>query len=135
MRQTENMREIKFRAWDSINKEMVYETNPKSFFGYCISNYTILQKYETVMQYTGMKDRDGVEIYEGDILETASNELVYVEFFERLVWDGGGSPHSGFYCRAWFDDWNQTDIEPNCLQYHAGFDNCKVIGNIYDKDL
>ena len=65
------MREIKFRAWDEINKEMVYETEPKSFFGYVLFSYDILKKFETVMQFTGLNDETGKEIYEGDIVKTA----------------------------------------------------------------
>jgi len=60
------MREIKFRAWDRNNKYMAYQGTPdietlESFifhFGDCI-----------LMQYTGLKDKNGVEIYEGDVLQ------------------------------------------------------------------
>jgi len=63
------MREIKFRAWDKTTKRMFVPvrhlyvngkftaTDPKT--GFCS---------ELVMQYTGLHDKDGKEIYEGDIL-------------------------------------------------------------------
>jgi uncharacterized phage protein (TIGR01671 family) len=65
-----NMREIKFRAWDKKEKRMlknIEEFSPEDFFG---SFYSILKNYDefVVMQYTGIKDKNGKEIYERDIL-------------------------------------------------------------------
>lgn len=76
-------REIKFRAWDNINKEMVYETTPIFFFGNCISNYDILRKYETVMQYAEIKDKKDKEIYEGDLVSLREAERRYVVKFHK----------------------------------------------------
>ena len=52
------MREIKFRAWDNMNKTMYQPTIPPNG----VSAKT------TIMQFTGFKDCVGREIYEGDIL-------------------------------------------------------------------
>lgn len=60
------MREIKFRAWDEINKRMIYGPTPDS----PSSSWILALPDEGVvkMQYTGLKDNNGKEIYEGDIL-------------------------------------------------------------------
>ena len=56
-----NMREIKFRCWYEESEHIEYDIQ-NSISG-CLSDHTNL------MQYTGLKDKNGVEIYEGDILD------------------------------------------------------------------
>ena len=60
-------REIKFRAWHKEAKEMFIEDGIKYRFGECLKFLWEKQPVE-VMQYTGLKDCKGVEIYEGDIV-------------------------------------------------------------------
>lgn len=65
-------REIKFRGWDSeIGKAVdLYEINPGEAYQYYEddSGNQGRCRTETLMQYTGLNDKNGVEIYEGDIV-------------------------------------------------------------------
>lgn len=68
--------EIKFRAWDPINKRM-YKNPFIVFDEYGAEAYDDHQEWEDciqrksiLMQFTGLKDKDGKEIFEGDIVQS-----------------------------------------------------------------
>jgi len=80
------MREIKFRAWDKVNKKMLLDFwwQPQSHSEVFMDNIEriyVLGKgryKETdleIMQFTGIKDKNGKEIYEGDIVYMPDPEL------------------------------------------------------------
>ena len=122
------MREIKFRAWDKLTKTMIqnycYMENGFRFHGYDLTNNT--HYIDAVMQYTGLKDKNGKEIYEDDIIRVTDDICLdpghHVDF--RVVFKNGAfvGDEVGKTKDAWYYvDWPS--------QY---FDNCEIIGNIYE---
>ena len=85
-------REIKFRVWDKTKKQMFYPSNAIDWtigiqgevFWHC---GTSVRDNVVVQQYTGLKDKKGTEIYEGDIIEYHygnESRIGYVDFFAGI---------------------------------------------------
>ena len=75
------MREIKFRAWDELDNNMIHQDY--------LSASEMLNRFDCIMQYTGLKDKEGKEIYEGDIvthngqnINAIKNPLLLVVFLD-----------------------------------------------------
>lgn len=79
-------REIKFRAWDTDGTMYYSEINGE----WNIGTFGVQCRYcgNRIMQYTGLKDKNGTEIYEGDI----DNRKRVCEYFPNLGCFGFKNP-------------------------------------------
>ena len=134
------MREIKFRAWDTIKKEMVYQPNRGypfsiSFDGQCFYYDDVMDNL-IPLQYTGLKDKNGTEMYEGDIVSISIDGLTKINL--EVSW-GGHWNEAGFGLHGKRKDRGYKDFLPEFLWDFLNPEyakDCKVIGNIYeDKEL
>jgi len=76
------MRELKFRYWDVRDKRMEYSGDLVGFWVHAMS------ADRPVMQYTGLKDKNGKEIYEDDILIDHLGQHLQVIFEAGCFLDG-----------------------------------------------
>ena len=130
------MREIKFRAWEEArlmngkvrrrmisNEELLcYAEIPSPMLSSGFHDATPDGDVWVWLQYTGLKDKNGVEIYEGDVLRDGKDAtLIGVVFWNDM--------------RAMFGiDPSQCDATARSSKFIAPFDDWsdwEVIGNIY----
>lgn len=118
-------REIKFRIWDIENKEMlkVQELDfEPTFYGGRIAirpdqyNDYFDTEDMILMQYTGLHDKNGKEIYEGDILKSIQwNDIYLVKYIGTAF----------YLCRKGNKGFNKITTWNNA-------EKSEVIGNIYE---
>ena len=126
------MRPIKFRGkcieeGDVMYGEFVYgdlriiEDKRDFYLIYTINSCVRVDK-NTIGQFTGLHDKNGVEIYEGDIV---SFEDTYDYFGEESFMNKGKI--------EWVDDEAIFNVSNRCNESNkSAYDRCEVIGNIHD---
>lgn len=86
-----NMREIKFRAWDKAGEYFKPLDDDGDYYfrddgdGLCLYDKWGECKNTVLMQFTGLKDKNGKEIYEGDIIKTLTGLTYEVFWCEGMV--------------------------------------------------
>lgn len=123
-------REIKFRAWNKLSREMysymdemcISSIGKGAMMYDCIDGvHDYLDEIE-LMQFTGLKDKNDKEIYEGDI--------VVFRYYDRctnfvvLFYDGG-------FVQEHCDKLNPADYEETKTIWY-GWDEVEVVGNVHE---
>lgn len=115
-------RPIKFRAWINDQKIMLYDPHATTLFSQSQRGLHPKDGFE-MMQFTGLHDRHGREIYEGDVVSVAYQTLDDLgnETIERIVGDV-------FYC----EEGLCFCVNPPGGRIVELTSDPEVIGNIYE---
>lgn len=123
------MREIKFRAWDKKHNDMLEDVGIEvdKYSNLTISSRGIFIRPDNpdfeLMQYTGLRDKNGTEIHEGDIISIMPNNPK--GYVAEVYWQGGGFETTSV-------DGDSSTALHATLYEAVDRGNCKIIGNIYE---
>lgn len=120
------MNNLKFRAWDNTAKKMSkvtaidFSTKPFRVFYKAYGNENYFNQDAILMQSTGLHDKNGVEIFEGDIVQYLDGEYSFVGVVENSAF--------GIYAKNKYDNYSFEDFaDENTKEADV-----VVIGNIYE---
>ena len=134
-------REIKFRVYDKDLKRMRYLNSSHDFIcfdengnGYYHNMQTGLGEwFSGLMQYTGLKDKNGVEIYEGDLIDIHQT----VNGYNQFVIQYDNYKFSARYYNQKTKQilgWYQYDLD-ELFEINETEKEIEVIGNIYENEV